>query len=74
MHCQLFDVGCLSLLQVSVNVLMITSGQFISYIINYLFTSVPGTWRWMLGVAGVPALLQMLLMLFLPESPRWLFR
>ncbi|GAQ92108.1 hexose transporter [Klebsormidium nitens] len=59
---------------VSVNVLMITSGQFISYIINYLFTTVPGTWRWMLGVAGVPALLQMLLMLFLPESPRWLFR
>ncbi|WVZ62921.1 hypothetical protein U9M48_012611 [Paspalum notatum var. saurae] len=59
---------------VSTNGLLITAGQFLSYLINLAFTKVPGTWRWMLGVAGVPALLQFVLMLALPESPRWLYR
>ncbi|KAI4334721.1 hypothetical protein L6164_013433 [Bauhinia variegata] len=58
---------------VSVNVLMITGGQFLSYLINLAFTEVPGTWRWMLGVAGLPAALQFFFIIFLPESPRWLF-
>ncbi|KAG6582016.1 Inositol transporter 1, partial [Cucurbita argyrosperma subsp. sororia] len=58
---------------VSTNVLMITGGQFLSYLINLAFTQVPGTWRWMLGVSGVPAVIQFACMLFLPESPRWLF-
>ncbi|XP_022861964.1 inositol transporter 1-like [Olea europaea var. sylvestris] len=58
---------------VSTNVLMITGGQFLSYLVNLAFTEVPGTWRWMLGVSAVPAILQFFLMLFLPESPRWLY-
>ncbi|KAF3455814.1 hypothetical protein FNV43_RR00456 [Rhamnella rubrinervis] len=58
---------------VGTNVLMITGGQFISYVVNLAFTEVPGTWRWMLGAAGVPAVIQFCLMLCLPESPRWLF-
>ncbi|KAJ4723271.1 inositol transporter 1 [Melia azedarach] len=58
---------------VSTNVLMITGGQFLSYLVNLAFTEVPGTWRWMLGVSAVPAIIQFTLMLFLPESPRWLF-
>ncbi|XP_044466378.1 inositol transporter 1 isoform X2 [Mangifera indica] len=58
---------------VSTNVLMITGGQFLSYLVNLAFTEVPGTWRWMLGVAGVPAVIQFVFMLFMPESPRWLF-
>ncbi|KAH0460316.1 hypothetical protein IEQ34_010979 [Dendrobium chrysotoxum] len=58
---------------VSTNVLMITGGQFLSYLVNLAFTEVTGTWRWMLGVAAVPAIFQFCLMLGLPESPRWLY-
>ncbi|KAJ7968972.1 Inositol transporter like [Quillaja saponaria] len=59
---------------VSTNGFLITGGQFLSYLINLAFTKAPGTWRWMLGIAGVPALVQCILILLLPESPRWLFR
>ena len=30
---------------VTINVLMITGGQFVAYLADYLFTFVPGTWR-----------------------------
>ena len=58
---------------VSVNVLMITSGQFFSYLVNYWLSFLgEDCWRYMLGVAGLPAVIQALGLLFLPESPRWL--
>ncbi|KAJ3706384.1 hypothetical protein LUZ61_010089 [Rhynchospora tenuis] len=59
---------------VSTNGLLITGGQFLAYLINLAFTKAPGTWRWMLGVAAIPAFVQFILMLMLPESPRWLYR
>ncbi|KAF3641025.1 Inositol transporter 4 [Capsicum annuum] len=59
---------------VSMNGFLITGGQFLSYLINLAFTDVKGTWRWMLGIAGLPAVIQFGLMLILPESPRWLYR
>lgn len=39
---------------------------------DFLFSFVPGTWRWMLGIAALPALAQMAGLALLPESPRWL--
>jgi SP family myo-inositol transporter-like MFS transporter 13 len=57
---------------VTVNVLAITSGQFVAYLADWGFSYAPGTWRWMLGVGALPALLQAGGLLLLPESPRWL--
>ncbi|KAJ0946816.1 putative major facilitator, sugar transporter, major facilitator superfamily [Helianthus annuus] len=59
---------------VSTNGLLLTGGQFLSYLINLAFSKTRGNWRWMLGIAGVPPLVQFILMCFLPESPRWLYR
>ncbi|KAF6136719.1 hypothetical protein GIB67_018722 [Kingdonia uniflora] len=54
--------------------LLITGGQFIAYFVNLAFAHINGTWRWMLEVAAVPVITQFILMMFLPESPRWLYR
>ncbi len=58
---------------VSLNVLFITMGQLFSYIVNYWLSFIERhSWRWMLGVAAIPAVVQLVAMLFLPESPRFL--
>ncbi|KAK9819267.1 hypothetical protein WJX81_001189 [Elliptochloris bilobata] len=57
---------------VTANTLMITGGQFVAYVADFGFTYVPGTWRWMLGAAALPAVAQAAGLLWLPESPRWL--
>lgn len=59
---------------VSFNQLAITLGILSSYLINYTFTNLNGSWRWMFGIGFVPAILLSLGMLFLPESPRYLVK
>ncbi len=59
---------------VSLNQLAITLGILCSYIINYSFTNIDGSWRWMFGLGLVPAVALSLGMIFLPESPRWLIK
>lgn len=39
---------------------------------DYAFSFAPGTWRWMLGIAALPALAQAAGLALLPESPKWL--
>ena len=48
-------------------------GILIAYLSNYLLQNTgDNSWRWMLGVQAFPATLFMVLVLFIPESPRWL--
>ena len=51
----------------------IVFGILLSYFTNYLIRGT-GTedWRWMLGIVAIPALVFILLMFLVPESPRWL--
>jgi SP family galactose:H+ symporter-like MFS transporter len=51
--------------------LMITIGILVAYIID-LTLSQTESWRWMLGITAVPAVLLFLGVLTLPKSPRWL--
>jgi SP family galactose:H+ symporter-like MFS transporter len=59
---------------VTLNQLAITIGILCSYLINYAFTNMDSSWRWMFGIGIIPALLLSLGMLVLPESPRWLVK
>jgi MFS transporter, SP family, arabinose:H+ symporter len=48
-------------------------GILIAYLSNYLLQGIgEDAWRWMLGVQAFPSVLFMLLIIVLPESPRWL--
>ncbi|XP_050411789.1 proton myo-inositol cotransporter isoform X1 [Patella vulgata] len=57
---------------VTLNVLFITGGQFIASVIDGAFSYMDDGWRYMLGLAAIPALIQCIGFIFLPESPRWL--
>jgi SP family galactose:H+ symporter-like MFS transporter len=56
---------------ISMYQLMITIGILGAYLSDTGF-SYTGAWRWMLGVITIPALLLLIGVFFLPDSPRWL--
>ena len=49
-------------------------GILIAFISNYLLQGIGGgnDWRWMLGVEAIPAILYTIMVLQIPNSPRWL--
>ena len=52
----------------------IVFGILIAFLSNYFLHGVGGAndWRWMLGVLAVPSIIYTLMVLGIPESPRWL--
>ncbi|WP_166333127.1 sugar porter family MFS transporter [Sphingobacterium chungjuense] len=52
--------------------IMVVSGIFAAYLTNYLFSGMGDEgWRYMLGIMAVPSILFCILILTVPESPRW---
>jgi sugar porter (SP) family MFS transporter len=50
-------------------------GILVSYFSNYLigqFVSGDASWRFMLGIQAIPSLVFLILLRFVPETPRWL--
>jgi sugar porter (SP) family MFS transporter len=57
----------------------VVAGILAAYFSNYVIAGLLGgpettAWRWMLGIAALPSALFFLLVLRIPESPRWLVK
>jgi sugar porter (SP) family MFS transporter len=60
---------------VSVNQMAIVTGILLAYFVNWAFAGVgPSNWRWMYGMGALPSVVFFLLLLRVPESPRWLVK
>ena len=57
---------------VSLYQLAITAGILFSYLINRIFALSEHNWRWMLGAGLIPALILLIGIAFLGDTPRWL--
>lgn len=48
-------------------------GILIAFLSNYMLSGLgENSWRWMVGVEGIPAIIYTLFVLIVPKSPRWL--
>ncbi|TDD89999.1 sugar porter family MFS transporter [Saccharopolyspora karakumensis] len=56
---------------VSLHQFMVTVGILMAYLVGYGLSE-SASWRWMIGVGVLPAVLMSVGLLALPESPRWL--
>lgn len=56
------------------NILAIFIGQSAAFFSNYFLKDYGGinNWRWMMGIMVIPSFILLVLLFFIPESPRWL--
>lgn len=60
---------------VSLNQLNIVLGISVAYFSNYFLKDLEGeSWRWMLGVETIPAVIYFFALFAVPRSPRWLIQ
>jgi MFS transporter, SP family, arabinose:H+ symporter len=58
---------------VSINQLTIVTGISLAYYSNYFLLAIgENAWRWMFAAEAVPAMVFMVSLIMIPESPRWL--
>jgi len=64
---------------VSYNQFAIIFGMVVVYLVNYFIAAqgnemwnIQTGWRWMFGSEAIPAIIFLILLFFVPESPRWL--
>ena len=60
---------------ISVNQMAIVTGILLAYFVNWAFAGVgPSNWRWMYAAGALPSVIFFILLLRVPESPRWLVK
>jgi len=59
---------------VAIYQLTIVVGILCSYMINYWLVGLEDNWRWMFATGVFPSILFFVLLFYIPESPRWLYR
>lgn len=59
---------------VTLNILFITLGQVVAYTVGWILSMEVHGWRWMVGLGAAPAFVQFGLLIFMPETPRWLVK
>jgi MFS transporter, SP family, solute carrier family 2 (myo-inositol transporter), member 13 len=57
---------------VTVSLLFITGGQVAAYVVGWIYSTVPSGWRWMVGLGAAPSIVQVVMLVFMPETPRYL--
>jgi MFS family permease len=53
----------------------IVTGILLAYFVNWIFAGIgPSNWRWMFASGALPSIIFFILVLRVPESPRWLVK